>query len=56
MLTESFEGLARNEGVAYGMADVRTVQVPHPLAGVSAEERRRMAAIAVDGIEALFFT
>jgi hypothetical protein len=46
--------LARNEGVAYGMADVRTVQVPHPLAGVSGEDRRKMAEIAAAGIERLF--
>jgi hypothetical protein len=36
------------------MSDVRTVQVPHPLAGVSEQERRRMAAIAIAGIEKLF--
>lgn len=46
--------LARNEGVAYGMPDVRTVQVTHPLAGVTEEERKRMAEMAADGIELLF--
>jgi hypothetical protein len=54
VVTESFEVLARNEGVAYGMPDVRTVQVPHPLAGVDDATRRKMAAQAADGIERLF--
>jgi len=48
--------LARNEGTAYGMPDVRTVQVTHPLAGVLDDERKKMAAMAADGIEALFST
>jgi len=46
--------LARNEGVAYGMADVRTVVAPHPLAGIREDERKRMAAIFVLGIEQMF--
>jgi len=46
--------LARNEGVAYGMPDVRTVQVTHPLAGVTEDERKRMAETAADGIDRLF--
>ena len=36
------------------MPDVRTVKVPHPLAGVADEERRKMAALAADGIERWF--
>ena len=54
VVTETFEVLARNEGIAYGMPDVRTVQVTHPLAGVDAVTRRKMAAMAADGIEQLF--
>ena len=51
--TEAFLGLARTEGAAFGMPDVRLVAIPHPLSGARPEEIARYARTAVAAIVAL---
>ena len=54
LVTTAFLALARKEATAYGMPELRIVEIPHPLGGASAVEVGRYAQQAVAGIEQLF--
>ena len=50
LATEPFAGLAREAAVAYELPDARTVVLPHPLGGISAEAVETKAASAVEQV------
>jgi len=50
MCSDAFSSLAKTIAASRGMASLRLVVVPHPIAGIPAEQVRAKAEKAIDDI------